>query len=57
MTIEQLIKQLQQLPVQEQKLKLYVSDKETDNQYEIKSLSLFDSDEKHSEYNMLGIDY
>ena len=57
MTIEQLIKQLQRLPVQEQKLKLYVSDKETDNQYEIKSLSLFDSDEKHSEYNMLGIDY
>lgn len=57
MTIEQLIKQLQQLPVQEQKLKLYVSDKETDNQYEIKSLSLFDSDKKHSEYNMLGIDY
>jgi len=57
MTIEQLIEQLQQLPAPEKKLKLYVSERDTNNQYEIKSLSLFDSEEKHSEYNMLGIDY
>jgi len=57
MTIEQLIEQLQQLSAPEKKLKLYVSERDTNNQYEIKSLSLFDSEEKHSEYNMLGIDY
>lgn len=56
MTIEQIIKQLESLPENEKKLKLYVCDTNGDN-YEIDSISLYDEEAKHSPTNPLGFNY
>lgn len=56
MTIEQIIKQLESLPEDEKKLKLYVCDINGDN-YEIDSISLYDEEAKHSPTNPLGLNY
>lgn len=56
MTIDQIIKQLESLPEDEKKLKLYVCDINGDN-YEIDSISLYDEEAKHSPTNPLGFNY
>lgn len=56
MTIEQIIKQLESLPEEEKKLKLYVCDINGDN-YEIDSISLYDEEASHSPTNPLGFNY
>lgn len=56
MTIEQIIKQLESLPEDEKKLKLYVCDINEDN-YEIDSISLYDEEASHSPTNPLGLNY
>ncbi|UYE92534.1 hypothetical protein H1_114 [Efunavirus H1] len=56
MTIEQIIKQLESLPEDEKKLKLYVCDINGDN-YEIDSISLYDEETSHSPTNPLGLNY
>lgn len=56
MTIEQIIKQLESLPEDEKKLKLYVCDINGDN-YEIDSISLYDEEASHSPANPLGLNY
>lgn len=56
MTIEQIIKQLESLPEDEKKLKLYVCDINGDN-YEIDSISLYDEEASHSLTNPLGLNY
>jgi len=56
MTIEQVIKQLEELPEEEKTLQLYVCDNEGNN-YGIKSISVYDSEAKHGKTNPLGINY
>lgn len=56
MTIEQVIKQLQELPEEEKALQLYVCDNEGNN-YSIESISVYDNEAKHGKTNPLGINY
>lgn len=56
MTIEQIIELLNKLPESEKKLQLYACDKEGNN-YPIESISLYDTDAKHSKENPLGLNY
>lgn len=56
MTIEQVIKQLEELPEEEKTLQLYVCDDEGNN-YCIESISVYDSEAKHGKTNPLGINY
>lgn len=57
MTIQEAIDRLCAVPEEKRNLPLYACDLNTCDNFAIKSISLFDSDKKHSEENMLACDF
>ena len=57
MTIAELIKELEKVPVDKRDLPVYTSSNKDSEQYLVSSVSLYDEDEEHSEKNMLGINF
>lgn len=57
MTIAELIKELEKVPVDKRDLPVYTSSNKTVEQYFVTSISVYDEDEEHSEENMLGINF
>ena len=57
MTIAELIKELEKVPVDRRDLLVYTSSNKTSEQYFVTSISVYDEDEEHSEENMLGINF
>lgn len=57
MTIAELIKELEKVPVDKRDLPVYTSSNKTVDQYYVTSVSLYDENEKHNEENMLGINF
>ena len=57
MTIAELIKELEKVPVDKRDLLVYTSSNKTSEQYFVTSVSVYDEDKEHSEENMLGINF
>ena len=57
MTIAELIKGLEKVPVDKRDLPVYTSSNKDSEQYLVTSVSVYDEDEGHSEENMLGINF
>lgn len=57
MTINELIEELMLVPEEKRNLPIYVSERDTSDQYEVGSVSLYDYDSDHDKENMLGINY
>ena len=57
MTIEEVINELLKVSKEKRKLPLYVCNDDSNDNLEILSLSLFDSDSEHSDQNMLAINF
>lgn len=57
MTIAELIKELEKVPVDKRDLPVYTSSNKTVDQYCVTSVSLYDEDEEHGAENMLGINF
>lgn len=57
MTIAELIKELEKVPVDKRDLPVYTSSNKTSEQYFVTSVSVYDEDEEHSKENMLGINF
>lgn len=57
MTIAELIKELEKVPVDKRDLPVYTSSNKDSEQYLVTSVSVYDEDEEHSEENMLGINF
>lgn len=58
MTIQEVINELEKIPYNKRDLPLYVCDidRYADN-YEVRSVSLYDLDDEHNENNMLALNY
>lgn len=57
MTISELIKELEKVPVDKRDLLVYTSSNKDSEQYLVTSVSVYDEDEEHNEENMLGINF
>ena len=57
MTIAELIKELEKVPVDKRDLPVYTSSNKDSEQYLVTSVSVYDEDEEHSDENMLGINF
>ena len=57
MTIQEAIDELMKVPENKRNLPLYVCDLETSDNFEIIHITLFDSDEEHTDANMLACDF
>lgn len=57
MTIAELIKELEKVPVDKRDLPIYTSSNKTSEQYLVTSVSVYDEDDEHNVENMLGINF
>lgn len=57
MTIAELIKELEKVPVDKRDLPVYTSSNKTSEQYLVTSVSVYDEDDEHNVENMLGINF
>ena len=57
MTIAELIKELEKVPVDKRDLPVYTSSNKDLEQYLVTSVSVYDEDEEHDKENMLGINF
>ena len=57
MTIQEVIDRLNEVPESKRGLKLYVCDSENGDNFDINSITKFDSDSIHSKENMLGCNF
>ena len=57
MTIAELIKELEKVPVDKRDLPVYTSSNKDSEQYLVTSVSVYDEDDEHNVENMLGINF
>lgn len=57
MTIQQVIDELNKIPMDKRDLPLYACNLESNNNFKVESISLFDSEAEHDNDNMLAVNF